>query len=144
MFGYCLWYELRKHHEYYTIINNFSKNFSTCVYNPHLTIKSNMNLSDSMKLYNIYKQKIMPNFKILGDIYQTEFKHFYALQQDFIDINDNTIYHVSLAYKLDKSFTNEELNYVKSLNKLKISADDLQLTIFNCNSRFANKWKKIL
>ena len=51
MFGYCLWYKVNENHKYHRIIKELSDKFKTCIYEPHLTIKSNMSLEEAEKMF---------------------------------------------------------------------------------------------
>lgn len=145
MFEYCVWFELLEDHEINKIIKKLSKKFKTNEYNAHLTIQSNMNLKNAFKVYNKYKNELKPTLRKNGTVYQTRTCEFYALQQDYVNETNNTNYHISLAYKVDCEFSEWEINQLENLELMeKINPDDMKITIWNCDSKYANKWTKIL
>jgi hypothetical protein len=143
MFGYCLWYKINNDHQYHKIIQELSKRFETCIYEPHFTIKTSMTLDEAEKIYKEYQNKTYPVFKQIGDVYQTKFKNFYALQQNFIDIHNQKLYHISLVYNLDKAFSDDDIIYVNNLRQPELLSKDLKISIFRCDSIYASDWKKI-
>ena len=143
MFGYCLWYKVNENHKYHRIIKELSDKFKTCIYEPHLTIKSNMSLEEAEKMFLEYQSKPYPYFKMIGNVYQTKLRNFYALQQDFIDVNSKKIFHISLAYKLDNPFSDDDIKYVNKLETPELLIGEFKICIFKCDSIYASEWIKI-
>lgn len=141
MFKYCIWYAIYDK-KIVDVINSLSIAFKTENYQPHITFLMNLNKNEAE---NILKtQNIKPkNFYINGYVYQTCLNGFYALQQDFIDEN-NKLYHISLAYRNFKKFTYEELIFAQNMvNFKKVNKKDVEILLYNCDSRYPKKWKRI-
>ena len=135
MFGWCVWYRLSNNHNLNKIITKFNREFRTQLYPAHITAEYNI------KLYNKHNYKL-DIFNKKGSIYVNSLQGFHSIQQDYIcESQPYKIYHVSLAYKLDEAFTVEELGAIKSIEIDKqIRAEDLTLELWDCNSKFTNKW----
>ena len=142
MFGYCIWYKILDKHMI-NLIKEIALVLNTNSYNPHLTIKYNLK-TPNLKLLEIYKKKKHPIFQIYGNIYQTEENQFYAIQQDYVNLNDNELYHVSLAYNDGKKFTDMEINSVKKIiDKTELTFNDVNVKLYNCNSKNCKAWFEI-
>lgn len=135
MFGWCVWYRLSQAHNLNKIISRFHRKFRTQLYPAHITADYNINL------FNKHKFKI-DLFNKKGSIYVNSLNGFHSIQQDYIcKTKPDKVYHISLAYKLDEEFTIEELEFIKSIEIDKqIRAEDLTLELWDCNSKFTNKW----
>lgn len=141
MFGYCIWYAIFNKN-IINIINSLSITFKTENYQPHITYLMNLDKNKAEKIFNDGNINTK-DFCIKGYVYQTCLNNFYALQQDFIDEN-NKLYHISLAYRNFKKFTNKELILAQSMiNFNKINKKDIKILLYNCDSRFQKNWKKI-
>ena len=140
MFGHCVWLKLNSNHIINNVISNFYSLFNTQKYLAHLTIDYNIN----PKNYN-KDNYIIDNLIIKGDIYITEIKNFYSIQQDYyFKNNSNNVLHFSLAYKLNNTFTEQELSYIKSVKlPQEIKKEDLEINLWNCNSKKTTDWKFI-
>jgi hypothetical protein len=143
MFGICIWYELINTNIYHKINKHLSMLFKSQLHIPHLTALKNIKYIDNEHLIlkkNIYSPK--PFFKN-GLVYQTKLNNFYSIQQDYNDI-ENNIYHVSLAYKVNKPFLEKDILYCNTLNlPAIINPNEINVTMWNCNSIYTNKWFKI-
>ena len=88
----------------------------------------------------------MPYFIKIGKIYQTRDNNFYALQQDYL-INGkvtNRNYHISVAYRLYKPFTKEEINIANLIyNNELVKSDSLVISVYDCNNENCKLWKSI-
>ena len=135
MFGICVWDELNPSSIFYTINRQLAYNCKSQIHNPHITLDYNIDL-DNRNLP--YKSK---KYTKSGIIYQTQNKNFYSLQQDYL--NNDKIYHVSLAYKVNKGFTNEHLKFANTFDiPLIIYPNELTKSVWNCNSLFTSEWYK--
>lgn len=146
MFGNCVWLFFKGKNNFRNIIKKHSEKFSTQLYEPHITflydIENNLEYKNlNINEININKIKISNFFKS-GDIYKTQFKNFYAIQQDYLlNNNPNKVYHISLAYKVDNNFSQEELDFIKSFDLDKIiKKSDLEIKVMNCNSFNTIDW----
>tara|TARA_B100001027_G_C16226745_1_gene312555 strand:+ start:141 stop:554 length:414 start_codon:yes stop_codon:yes gene_type:complete len=136
MFGNCIWAELNKTNKFYNINKILFENCKTQLHIPHITLEYN---SKEKNLNNFKKME----FKKTGNVYSDVTKNFYSLQQDYLD-NDNKLYHVSLAYKVNIPFTENEVKYANTLEiPSKIKKEDYNITLWNCNSVYTSKWFKI-
>ena len=135
MFGWCVWYRLSQPHNLNKIISRFYREFRTQLYPAHITAEYNIHL------FNKHNFKL-DVFNKTGSIYVNSLQGFHSIQQDYIcKTTPDKIYHVSLAYKVDEEFTLEELDFIKSIEIDKqIRAEDLTLELWDCNSKFTNKW----
>ena len=143
MFGYCIWGELKPENIYYKINRILSNKCNSQIHNPHITLDYNVNLKN---------QNILDNYKLnkyvkIGKIYQSNKDNFYSLQQDYIncsDENDIKLYHVSLAYKVNKAFTNYDIYYANTLQiPAIIYPNQINISLWNCDSIYTTKWYKI-
>ena len=90
---------------------------------------------EKFKKYDYYKK---------GNVYMSNKKNFYSLQQDYVNNIDKKIYHVSLAYKVDEPFKKDELTYANSLNiPSKINKNEYNISAWNCDSVYTKNWFKI-
>ena len=142
MFGNCLWFQIDENNVINKLITNFYKKFGTQKYIGHFTMDYNIR---SLKNINNY---IVGDFYKINTIYETGKNGFYALQQDYLFDNknnkNNKIYHISLAYKLDEKFTDEEKNFFVNVNIPDIiKKGDLEINLWNCNSKNTENWYKI-
>ena len=144
MFGNCLWYRFNKNSKIHHIVDTISDELSTQKYDAHITKLYNLDLVQLKKKFLEFNSKELPEFTIKGNLYQTKTDNFYSIQQDYTSENDPYIYHVSLAYKLNKAFTKAEIDYIKTC-KLpeKINNPDIYLDMWNCNSYNTVDWFKI-
>ena len=143
MFKFSIWYRVFNKN-IVNLINNLSKEFNTEPYFPHLTLQAQLDYIDSLSKYRSLKN--IPTFIKTGIPYKTKNKNFYALQQDYIEKNSSNkkIYHVSLAYRVNKEFTDEELNLVKSMEIPNvINTNEIKIELWNCNSVNCLDWYKI-
>ena len=136
MFGNCIWAELKETNNLYKINKLLAIKCSSQLHNPHITLEYDSKRKNSNNFKKI-------EFTKTGDVYGTVTKNFYSLQQDYID-NNNELYHVSLAYKVNIPFTDNEIVYANTLDiPSKIKKDDYNIHIWNCNSLYTNKWYRI-
>ena len=143
MFKYCIWYKIFDE-RIINLILRLSTLFNTQSYHPHLTLFSKLDKNRSDLLYKKFKKEKIPNFKKLGRVYQTSENNFHAIQQDFIDSINNNVFHISLAYRNFKGFTEEELFVAENnFNIDFINCKNIKVSLYNCDSRFTKDWKII-
>jgi hypothetical protein len=136
MFGICIWAELSQTNILYHINKLLVIKCKSQLHSPHITLEYNS------KETNIDKFEKC-DFKKKGDVYHSVTKNFYSLQQDYINEN-NEIYHISLAYKVNNPFTKCDINYANNLDiPLKITKEQFDITIWNCDSVYTKDWFKI-
>ena len=142
MFGYCIWYSIE-----YNLLTEAMKKISNYLkikpHKPHITYKSCMNKDDSKKEYLNIKDKDICIFIKKGKPYQTKTNNFFALQQDYSKLNnDNKEYHISLAYKINNEFTEDEINFSKKINIPEI-IDTKYITFQRwwCDTPNYHKWR---
>ena len=138
MFGNCLWFELNKNNTFYNdIIIKVSQKFNLKYFNAHITKEYNLDLKNLNKLKNIKKIIFYP----IGKIYSTSNKNFYSLQIDLKNNTNNEIYHISLSYRVDRPYNDEEINYINTfiINK-QINTEDYDIKLYNCNSINSDDW----
>jgi hypothetical protein len=136
MFGFCVWAELNKSTIFYTINRQLSYKCNSQIHNPHITLDYDIDINNIM--LSSYKSK---KYNKIGDVYQSQNKNFYSLQQDYL--NNDKLYHVSLAYKVNNPFTSKDLIFANSLDiPLIIFPNELTINIWNCDSLFTSEWYK--
>lgn len=142
MFGYCVWLEFVKNHSFYSVNRTLAYILGTQIHNPHITIDYNIDKNKGLKKIKSYKPT---KLHACGNIYGDKTNNFYSLQQNYIRENDySKIYHVSLAYRVDKPFTRKEIKYANSISIPKIILPaDVNVTLWNCDSIYTNDWFKI-
>ena len=138
MFGVCVWAELNPSSIFYIINRQLSVKFNSQIHNPHITLDYDIDLNkcnkSNYKLFKLYKT---------GNIYQTQNKNFYSLQQDYI--YSNNIHHVSLAYKANIPFNKNDIDFANSLDTPSIiHTNELSINVWNCNSLYTNEWYKVI
>ena len=142
MFGYCVWLEFIKNHPFYSINNIFASALGTQTHNPHITLDYNVLKNKGIEKTKCYNQSTL---YACGKVYQDNTANFYALQQNYIRENDlSKIFHVSLVYRVDKKFTEKEIQFANSLNIPKIiRPDEVNVSLWNCDSIYTNEWYKV-
>jgi len=137
MFGFCVWGELNPVSIFYTINRQLAYKCNSQIHNPHITLDYNIDINNT----NLSNYKL-DKYNKIGKVYQTQNQNFYSLQQDYS--NKTNTYHVSLAYKVNKEFTNEHLKFANTLDIPKIIyPDQLSKNIWNCDSLFTSEWYKL-
>jgi hypothetical protein len=143
MFGFCIWAELTPSHIFYTINRLLASKSNSQIHNPHITLEYDVNLKNQTILNNYKTCK----FNKIGEVYQSNNANFYSLQQDYFNSsvdNDIKLYHVSLAYKVDYPFTEKDINFANTLDIPSIiNPDELQISLWNCDSSYTHRWIKI-
>lgn len=138
MFGYCVWLQLCSSHNINNIIKDFYTFFNTEKYLAHVTLDYNINkfIKDNYIIDDLIKD---------GEIYFRENNDFFSAQQDyFFKSNPIKLFHISLAYKVNKPFTEKEKKILQSLKLDKeIKKKDLQINIWNCDSKHTKNWKLV-
>jgi len=153
MFGKCLWFR-------YTgwlpdinlIILNISKQLNSFNYPSHITIRANVASNELRSIVSYYRSIPKPFFTV-GKLTQTvavgsQGNKFYALQRALY-LNGSTFqvstYHMSLAYRINKEFSAEELTYVDTMTKNihKINGSDLSIELWDCQHLYPSQWKQI-
>lgn len=138
MFGYCMWILLNRINHYNKIINEFNTNLNLNRHSAHITEKYNIdnNLLTSLKNYKISNVK---EFKPINKVYQCSKNNFHALQLDLLPKNENN-YHISLSYRTDRPYTENEINKINKYKFLPIKLSECSLKIVNCDSTNSNEW----
>jgi len=61
-----------------------------------------------------------------------------------MDINENKLYHISLAYRNGMKFTDDEIKLIKNLIKNKdLEVNNMTVKLYNCNSINCEEWIEI-
>lgn len=144
MFGYCIWLKLNKDHLYNKIINNLSIKLNLKYFEGHLTEKYNLNIMEAKKYYN---NNTFDNFIFTpkNKVYSTINNNFYSLQLDFSNNVNEKIYHISLAYRTDRAFTDKEIEISNNIKYSEIiKNNDFTINIYDCDSINTENWKMII
>lgn len=141
MFGYCVWYLLNKIHIYNNIIKDYNQKINLKIYPAHVT--RNYNLSHFEGVNEIVKTNYKDYYKFIpiDSVYQERKDNFHALQLD-LQTNINTKYHISLSYRTDRPYTEEEIKLVNEYDFTPIEMTDYILALYDCDSTDSDKWMK--
>ena len=143
MFGYCIWSKLHPNHYYNDLIKIVTNKFNLKQHPAHFTLKYNLSLLKGfMAIKNYYNSEYL--FCPVNKIYQKSKNNFHALQLDFISNDINETLHISIAYRLDRPFTEEEVKFANDNYEDKlVYKKDYTNHIYYCNSVDSDKWFKI-
>lgn len=139
MFGDCVWAQLSSTHPINQQILNFCRLFNQPLFKAHLTLEYDLKEPFDKNKYTV------DDFVRDGVPYKTELKKFYAIQQDYyMKNNPSQKLHISLAYKNLKPFNHREEDFLLYLKLDEvISKKDIEVHLWNCNSRNPEEWKLI-
>ena len=113
-FKYCIWLAVNDNHIWNKITNGFI---------PHITIKSDLELDEAVKLYNSIEKKKYE--VILDKIESTSYYNFNAIQYSIymegekIPVLYNDDSHISFNYRYDKKYTQNEIELFDKKNKIR-------------------------
>tara|TARA_B100001059_G_scaffold120733_1_gene120839 strand:- start:2271 stop:2717 length:447 start_codon:yes stop_codon:yes gene_type:complete len=147
MFKYCVWYIVKKTHPVHKMMSKYSSLFKTPRFPPHITIQSKLNKSEAIATYNRYLSVENPVFTAHGHPKITHERFpgnidFYAIEQP---LNTNGAHvegiHLSLAYRINKTFTPMELAHTEFVPR--IYNTDLSICIMNCESENPEEWERV-
>ena len=139
MFGTCIWDELLPSHPFQIVIKTISTKCNSQLYNPHITLEY-----DSKEPLKNKTNYVLKEYHKVGGVYQASVDNFYNLQQDYINIKDNTTSHVSVAYKAVNTFSADEVLFANTLNIPEIIyPKDIFVSVWNCDSIYTSNWYKI-
>ena len=144
MFGICIWFKLNENNYYNKIIKDLLIKLNLKYFEGHLTEKYNLNICEAKTHYNNVKDNNYI-FSPINKIYSTSNGNFHSLQLDFSNNINEKIYHISLAYRIDRPFTDEEIEISNNIkyNKI-IKKNDYTINIYDCDSINTENWKKII
>lgn len=147
MFQYCVWYSLNKKHPLSKLVIQLKNQFDSEVFQAHITIASHRSYEEADHIYKYQCMVPKPWFHINGRIYQTKTtmgrNTFYAIQQDYhmYDIKKLGEYHVSLAYRINKPFTKQEMAYANSLIPTDVIwSTDIKVSLNDCRLILPRNW----
>ena len=151
MFGHCVWYTISRNHRLSILIRELSNKLNTDFYAGHITLHSRCAERVANHYYTIQCSMTKPWFQIDARVYQTKMldknnQWFYAIQQDYNMYNEPRLgkYHVSLAYRLNRPFTKEEVAYVNSLIPTDtIRSCDIYVSLNDCRTVLPRHWKQM-
>lgn len=151
MFGHCVWYTLNYNHHLNKLIRHLALKLNTDLFKGHVTLHSKHNVTTAEHLYKIQCCITKPWFKSTGSVYQTKTisktkNEFYALQQDYqmYGIGRLDDYHVSLAYRINRPFTKEEIEYANSMIPIDtIWSCDFYVSLNDCRTILPKHWNQL-
>lgn len=151
MFGHCVWYTLNSNCRLTKLIRHLSEKFHTDIYRAHITLHSHNNATTADHLYKLQSQITKPWFKLKGNVYQTKTisrtnNEFYALQQNYemYGIGRLGDYHVSLAYRINRPFTEEEIAYANGMVPVDtIWSCEFYLSLNDCRTLLPKHWNQL-
>tara|TARA_B110000008_G_C16977848_1_gene566817 strand:- start:2397 stop:2831 length:435 start_codon:yes stop_codon:yes gene_type:complete len=140
MFKICIWYVLKKEHILHKTISRYSETFSCGAFPAHITIQHSLNHQEAHDIWTGDLETY--NFYPYGNPIQTATKigsdTFYAIEQPLKVLNIAGIYHISLAYRMNKEFQAFELAVIGRLDP--ILKEDLEICVADCNGEVKD-WK---
>ena len=131
MFGYCIWLEIPSLYNY---VINYAIKHQGEFYYPHMSIETKIQTKDEA-LSKFNKGFFFLPFLTLGKPYITSESNFHVIQCDIIEYPDK---HISIAYRYDKKWTQEELEDCKPPKRVKAG----KISIWYCNNKVF-QWYKI-
>ena len=147
MFKYCVWYVVKDTHPISRQMLKYSSLFKTPRFPPHVTVKSKLTKSEAISTYNRYLSVDKPFFSPSStpQISHERFSgrvDFYAIEQP---LSTNGVYvegiHISLAYRINNTFTPMELAHCEIIPR--IYETDMSLCVMNCESEDPNEWVRV-
>lgn len=131
MFGYCIWLEIPSLYNYVT---NFAINHCSEFFYPHMSIITKLKTKEDA-LEHLNKKYYFSNTLTLGKPYITNEYNFHVIQCDIIEYPGK---HISIAYRYDKKWTQEELEDCKPPKRIKAG----KIAVWYCNNKVI-EWYKV-
>jgi hypothetical protein len=142
MFKICVWYILKREHILHKTIARYSETFSCSAFPGHITIEQGLTHQEAHDMWTGDLETY--NFYPYGDPVQTATKFgsdtFYAIEQPLKVLGQNSVYHISLAYRVNEEFQLFEMAVIGSIDP--IVKGDLELCVADCHGEV--KYWKIL
>ena len=140
MFKICIWYILKKEHILHKTISRYSETFNTDAFPAHITVQHGLNHQEAHDIWN--NESVVYNYYPYGDHVQTATKYgsdtFYAIEQPLKVLCQKNVYHISLAYRMNKKFQAFEMAVIGSIDP--IVKEDLEICVADCHGEVEN-WK---
>lgn len=133
-FDYCIWLVPEKNHSWHNIISDFS---------PHISIKTNLQISDIPTYKYIIDAEPFIEVELEGNLYQTKTDNFFAIQCNVKIIEQSnpdwwpSNPHISFKYQYNKPFTDKEIQQLELMIKQK-KAKCTNIIVKLCNGHFSN------
>ena len=146
MFNHCVWYSIHRDHKICKLIGKLSAIFNSCFFQGHITIASRLTFDDANNEYVKQCTLVKPWFKLVGIPYQTNVENFYTIQHhcEMYGVKGLGDFHVSLAYRLNRPFTDEDLETVADLIPIdSIHSTDIYISLNDCRSLMPIHWKQL-
>ena len=131
MFGYCVWLEVPSLYNY---VVNYAIKHNGEFYYPHMSVVTKIKTKEEV-LKELDKKYYFSNKFTLGKPYNTTENNFHAIQCDILEHPDK---HISIAYRYNEKWTQEELDDCKPPNVVK----GVKISAWYCND-IVSKWYKI-
>lgn len=149
MFRHCVWFLLKETHGINNGIVSYASLLNTATFHAHVTIQSGLSKEDAEEVCKRFRKAQKPFFSAHGwpkiskthfhNHYRTRELDFYAIEQP---LNTNGIYvediHVSLAYSINRPFTQMELAMAPYVER--IYDHDTDVVVANCESENPSEW----
>ena len=140
MFGICVWYVLKKEHILHKTIHRYSEVFNSHPFRAHITIKHSLDTIEAHNIWSNHKETY--TFFPCGDIVQTSTQLgddiFYAIEQPLKVLDNDEIYHISLAYRINQKFQPFELSLIAPVAP--ILKEDIEVCVADCSGKIKD-WK---
>ena len=140
MFGKCVWYQIADTHKANILVKSFCEKFNFSFYLAHMTADYDIKTEFDKTKYEIDQGDYFIRY---GKPHKTEQNGFYAIEQDYsLRSQPDKLYHVSLAYKNGIPFSNKEFEFIENADIPEIiEKKDIDIRLWNCNSRDPKHWK---
>lgn len=142
MFGFCIWYLFKNISIYNLVIKDYNTIHNLKTHRAHITRKYNLNLIESRNYIKNLNKLEYNKFTPINNVYQHSKDNFYALQLD-LETNKKDIYHISLSYRTDRPFTEDEIKLVNNYEFPVITNNDYDVKIYNCDSTNSDDWDEV-
>lgn len=142
MFGKCVWYQIADTNKANIIVKSFCEKFNFSFYFAHMTAHYDIKTKFDKTKYTLNQGDY---FIRHGKPHRTEQNGFFAIEQDYyLNSKPNKLYHISFAYTNDIPFSKEEFDFIKNSDIPEIiEKKDIDIRLWNCNSRDPKHWRLI-
>lgn len=147
-FGLCVWWKLHAHHPLARISRELQQTTPTPPFEPHVSLRTRLSFvprefpHPSSTPLTIERAGIRSSSVFLRS-WDTD---FYSLEVPVVPIwplPRNA--HISLAYRLDRPFTSEEISRAGTLlpHDLVVMPSDLSAQVYDCRSPEVGEWHSV-
>ena len=143
MFRYSVWYKVKDLHPINQAMQSYASLLDTPRFPAHVTIASQLSKEKALDVYRRYTHASKPMLSASGNPVQTmqafDRKEFHAVEQR-LNMNGVVVdgIHLSLAYRLNQTFTPMEMAHAPALPR--IYPEDIEVCVANCHAEDPGNW----